>query len=117
MSDAGMTLIEMAVVLAIIGILAAIGSASYISQSNTQRLYAMRAALVHLEAEQATQRLLTQRYTTSLPGVSDTRFTVEVISADSDDFTIKAISTANTGDVCDELVITSTSRSPERCWK
>ena len=117
MKHTGMTLIEMAIVLAICGILAAIGGASYYSQSNTQRLYAMRAALVHLEAEQATQYLLTQRYAASLPDVRDARFSVQVVSADSHDFTIKAISAINTGSGCDELTITSTTRQPARCWQ
>ena len=117
MKHNGMTLVEMAIVLAICGILAAIGGASYFSQSNTQRLYAMRAALIHLEAEQATQHLLTQRYAASLPGITDKRFSVQVVSADSHDFTIKAISAIDTDSGCDELTITSSSRQPARCWQ
>ncbi|WP_414827993.1 type IV pilin protein [Alteromonas sp. H39] len=117
MKTTGMTVIELVIVLAICGILAAIGSASYSSQRHTQRLYAMRAALIHLEAEQANQLLLTQTYATSMPSVNDKRFSIRVMNADSRDFTIKATSATDTGSGCDELTITSTSRQPDKCWK
>lgn len=117
MKNTGLTLIELIIALAICGILAAVGGASFYAQSQSQRLYAMRAALLHLEAEQANQRLLTQTYASSLPPISDNRFSVQVIHADSRDFVMKATSHLETGGECDALTVTSTSRSPASCWE
>lgn len=117
MRNHGVTFIELVIVLAICGILAVVAGASYFAQSNNQRTHAMKAALLHLEAEQASQLLLTRRYSSAIPHIGDGRFSLQVMRADDRDFTIKAVSHIKTGNGCDELIITSTSRSPKKCWE
>lgn len=115
----GFTLLDTLIVVAVIGILAALalpGYQFYISQS---KLDGVRLALLELQSEQEKHRLSNKTYATaselSLPPTDVYAFSVENVSVDSYRLVAKH---KDVGVPCAVISIDeSFNRSPQGCWE
>ncbi len=114
--DRGITLVELLVVIALVGVLATITVSAAGAQMKRQQLLAMQTALIHARAEQANFWLLQGRYSAHVVLTEDPRFVVRVRQADSSGYTLVAQSQTPLDNGCEKLVVTATTRSPAHCW-
>jgi type IV pilus assembly protein PilE len=127
--EAGLTLVEVIIALAIVSLLAVIALPSYLDSIARARRGDGQAALLHLQLEQEKWRANNIAFADSLSDLdlssssADGLYTIAITSADATGFTATATAKGNqTGDTdCSTLTLTqsgaTTNTSPARCWK
>jgi len=117
----GVTLIELMIVIAIVGIIAAVAIPSYQSQLRDSRRQNGMKVLLQLKMQQEEFRLTNNSYATaaqlSLPANDFYTFTVSVVSATTYTLTATAKGSQISDTGCTMVSLDqSMNKSPEPCW-
>lgn len=123
--QAGFTLVELMIVLAIIGILASVVYPSYTSYAERSRRSEAQSGLIQMQLQQEAFRMLNPSYATDFgAGVNDVKqptstFYEFSMTAGPSTYTLtaKAIGIQLSDTNCKEIVLDqSNNKTPEACW-